>query len=104
MKNFILKTIIISTAIIMMADFLLPDLPKIPKNEREKLFLLGFIQNPSVLWKLSVAQEEKDNIKEAITYMELSIGLLEMHGAPDKFLFKYNERLQFLQKLNTNNN
>jgi hypothetical protein len=100
MKNFIFKTIVITLAILFVSDLVLPEIPKIPRNEREKLFLLSFVQNPSVLWKLSLAQEEKGNIKDAIMYMELSIGLMEMHGASDKSLKKYTDRIDSLRKIN----
>jgi hypothetical protein len=63
------------------------------KDERTQLHLLSFIQNPAVLYKTSVMDEEEGKLKEAVRDMELAIGLLEMHGASSSVLARYNERL-----------
>ena len=92
-KNFILKTLIVTIAIIITISSLVPEIPKIPETERNKLILLSFVQNPYVLWRLSEIEEEKGNIKNASTYIMAAIGLMEMNGASDKSLNKYYERL-----------
>jgi len=94
--NFIFKTIVVTTAFTLSISILAPDMPKIQESEKNKLILLGFVQNPFVLWRLSVLQEEKGNLKNATTYMEAAIGLMEMHGASDKSLKKYKDRLNEL--------
>ena len=97
--NFILKTVIVTIGVIFAISVLtpeLPELPKIPETEKNKLILLSFVQNPNILWRLSVLEEEKGNIKNASSYLEAAIGLLEMNGASDKSLKKYQERLEKL--------
>jgi hypothetical protein len=69
-------------------------MPKIPETQRNKLILLSLVQNPDVLWKLSIMEEEKGNNKNAVTYIEAAIGLMEMYGASDQSLRKYQERLE----------
>ena len=91
---FILKTGIVTIAITFLINNLLPELPKIPETERNKLILLSLVQNPYVLWKLSIIEEEKGNNIKAATYIEAAIGLMEMNGASDKSLRKYQERLE----------
>jgi len=92
--NFILKTAIVTIAITLSIDYLLSQMPKIPETQRNKLILLSLVQNPDVLWKLSIMEEEKGNNKNAVTYIEAAIGLLEMNGASDQSLRKYQERLE----------
>ncbi len=94
--NFILKTVIITIGVIFAISVLTPELPKIPETEKNKLILLSFVQNPNILWRLSSLEEEKGNIKNASSYLEAAIGLLEMNGASDKSLKKYQERLEKL--------
>ena len=72
-------------------------LSKTFKEERTQLHLLSFIQNPAVLYKTSVMDEEEGKLKEAVRDMELAIGLLEMHGASSSVIARYNERLLKLQ-------
>ena len=73
---------------------MIAEMPWIPETERNKLILLSFFQNPYVLWKLSVIEEENGNVKAATSYMEAAIGLMEMNGASDRALEKYQERLE----------
>ncbi len=78
--NFLLKTLIIFTAILGSILFLMPDFSSLRKLETDqnKLIVLSLIQNPRVLWKLSEANENKGKIDNAIRDMELAIGLLEI--------------------------
>lgn len=92
-KNFLIKSFIVSFSIIIIINYMVPDLPKIPETERNKLILLSFIQNPYVLLRLSEIEEDAGNIKNASYYMEAAIGLMEMNGAPDSHLKKYRDRL-----------
>lgn len=77
---------------------LIPDIPKIPETEKNKLILLSFIQNPYVLIRLAQLEEDKGNLNKAVTYTEAAIGLLEMHGASEKVLDKYNQKIINLKK------
>jgi hypothetical protein len=92
--NFIIKTVIISISIIITINYVIPEIPKVPETERNKLILLSFVQNPYVLWRLSEIEQEKGNIKKATSYLEAAIGLMEMNGASDQSLKKYRDRLE----------
>jgi hypothetical protein len=96
--NFIIKTFVIVFAVSFALSALVPELPKIPETDRNKLILLSFIQSPYVLWKLSLIEEEKGDIKNAITFMEAAISLMEMNGATDSSIKKYHDRLTKLTK------
>ncbi len=96
-KSFILKTVIVTVATIITINSVipeLPELPRVPETERNKLILLSFVQNPYVLWRLSAIEQEKGNVKNASSYLEAAIGLMEMNGASDQSLKKYRERLE----------
>jgi hypothetical protein len=98
--GFITKTAIIAAAVVFSLGYIIPDfskLPRIKNNERNNLILLSFIQNPHVLWKLSLLEEEKGKRESAIKYMEAAIGLLEMHGASDATIKKYQDRIGALK-------
>ena len=56
--NFILKTVIVTIAVTLSISYLLPEMPRIPETERNKLILLSIVQNPNILWKLSIMEEE----------------------------------------------
>jgi len=95
-SNFIIKTVVVVAAITISLSLLTPEMPKVPETERNKLILLGFVQNPYVLWRLSAIEEEKGKLKNSITYIEAAIGLMEMNGASEKGIRKYKERLEEL--------
>jgi hypothetical protein len=100
--SFIVKTVIVSMATVLSLSALLPDIPRIPETERNKLILLGLIQNPNVLWKLSELEEAKGKFTNSITYMEAAIGLLEMNDAREITVKKYQARLDKLIPLLNN--
>ena len=96
MPNFILKTVIIVFAFVFALNAVIPDIPKIPETQRNKLILLSFIQSPYVLWKLSDFERDKGNLKDATVLMEAAISLMEMHGASEKSIKKYQDKLSEL--------
>lgn len=98
LPNFIIKTFVIVFSVTFALSALVPEFPKIPETERNKLVLLSFIQSPYVLWRLSLIEEEKGDIKNAITFMEAAISLMEMNGATDGSIKKYQDRLSKLTK------
>ena len=100
--GFFVKTAIVSMATVLSLSALLPDSPRIPETERNKLILLGLIQNPNVLWKLSELEEAKGKYTNSISYMEAAIGLLEMNGAREITVKKYQARLDKLIPLLNN--
>jgi len=102
--NFLIKIIIVVSLVTASIEYLLPSksdldklLPKIPETERNKLIMMSFIQNPYVLSSLATMEEEKGNFKKAADFLEAAIGLMEMHGASEKSLKKYQDRLDKLK-------
>lgn len=67
------------------------------KDERTKLYVLSFIQNPAALYKTSEIAERDSRLDSATRDMELAIGLLEMHGADKLVVKRYNDRLDKLK-------
>ncbi len=98
LPSFIVKTFIIVFSVTFAFSALVPEFPKIPETERNKLLLLSFIQSPYVLWRLSLIEEDKGDVKNAITFMEAAISLMEMNGASDGSIKKYHDRLSMLTK------
>lgn len=98
--NFLVKTIVVTVALTFAMGYLIESIPtiKIPETEKNKLIFLSFIQNPYVLWRLSLVEEEKGNFKKASVLIEAAIGLMEMNGASDKALKKYQDRLEKLKE------
>jgi len=66
-------------------------------NEKNRVTILGFVQNPVALEKASTFSEKANLIDRAILEMELAIGLLELHSASPALLAKYTARLKQLQ-------
>lgn len=109
------KTIVILIIIGVFLDFLLPDFSRIKmevstgvarfkaqvdknlKDERTKLYVLSFVQNPAALQKTSEIAEREGKIDSAIRDMELAIGLLEMHNADKQVIKRYYERVAKLK-------
>lgn len=69
------------------------------QNEVVQIYLKGAIQNPAALWRSSVIHEEHEKYTQAILDMELAIGLLEMHRAPDEMKKAYKDRLSHLMSI-----
>jgi hypothetical protein len=92
-KIFFYKVIIIFVAVNFTLYLSLPDIPKIPETERNKLIFISLIQNPYVFWNLSIKEEESGKFKNAIIYIEAAIGLMEMNGASEKYIEKYRSKL-----------
>lgn len=95
-SNFFLKTLIVTVSIAILISFVIEAIPKIPENQRNKLIFVSFIQNPYILWELASIEEKKGNIDKATILIQAAIGIMEMHGASDKALKKYQDRLEQL--------
>ena len=67
------------------------------KEERTKLYVLSFVQNPAALYKTSEIAERDGRLDSAMRDMELAIGLLEMHNADKQVIKRYNDRLAKLK-------
>ena len=87
--------------IIMMPDLsgVKFSLTKIFSEEKTKILMLSFIQNPEVLYKLSEIAERNGSTSGAIRDVELAIGLLEMHGADRRIVERYSDRAIKLKAL-----
>ena len=94
---FIFKTFIV---FLFIGATIITTFPKYRETERNKLILLSFIQNPYVLSELSSIEEHGGNNAKAVVYLEAAIGLLEMNGATEKALLKYQSKLDKLKKSN----
>ena len=90
---FIVKTVIVFAVFFVSISSLLP---RFHETERNKLILLSFIQNPYVLWRLSLIEDRSGNKEKARLYLEAAIGLLEMNGASEKVLIRYQQKLNAL--------
>jgi len=66
-------------------------------NERTKLYILSFVQNPMALYKTSEIAERENKFDSAVRDMELAIGLLEMHNADKQVIRRYSDRLEKLK-------
>ena len=95
-SNFFLKTLIVTVSITILISFVIEAIPKIPETQRNKLIFVSFIQNPYILWELASIEEKKGNIDKATILIQAAIGIMEMHGASDKALKKYQDRLEQL--------
>jgi len=93
---FFKKTFLICMVIILILGFIFESL-KFPMTDKSKLILIGFINNPTVLYKISQIDESRGKISLAINEIECAIGLLELHGASDKSISKFEKRLEILK-------
>ncbi len=103
-KQLALKTAVVLGLIAVFLNMVLPDFSAINKSisrsleqEKNKIILSSFIQNPVALYKLSEFSEKDGKISKAILEIELAIGLLEMHGATSTTIEKYQNRIKYLK-------
>lgn len=94
--NFLIKLISICISVVLVIGLLVPNFPE---TQRNKLVLLGLIQNPYVLLELSQMEEERGRLDKAVLYTSAAIGLLEMHGASEKVINRYQQRVKHLKSL-----
>lgn len=106
LKQFALKMAIGLGLVIVFMNLVLPDFSALNKSisktleqEKNKIILASFIQNPVALSKLSEFDEKDGKISKAILDIELAIGLLEMHGAAPATIAKYQERITYLKSI-----
>lgn len=99
-KQFTVKAAItfflfIITVITLTPDFdaLSKSVNKSLKNEKTKVLLGSFIQNPAALYLASEIDEKDEKFDNAIMEIELAIGLLEMHNASEQVVRRYSNRL-----------
>lgn len=90
----------IVAAVILMPDFtaLKYSIKKAAKDEKTRVVLMSFIQNPAALYRASEIDEKAGKFNSAILDMEMAIGLLEMHNASPAVIKRYEARLSDLNK------
>jgi hypothetical protein len=66
-------------------------------TERNKLLLLGLVQNPAALYKASEIAEKQGFLEAARRDMELAVGLVELHPADKRVAKRYYDRLEALK-------
>jgi hypothetical protein len=81
-----------------MPDFsaLTYSMKKAAKNEKTRVALMSFIQNPAALYRASEIDEKAGKLNDAVMEMQLAIGLLEMHNANQLVIKRYATRMEHL--------
>ena len=101
---FAVKVVIFFAVLAIALHVMLPSFDELDQSmkrlltDRNKLLLLGLVQNPVALYKASEIAEKQGFIDVARRDMELAIGLVEMHGADKQVLKRYYDRLESLKK------
>ncbi len=101
---FTIRLVVFFVVLVIALEFLLPSAEEMNEqvkkvlSERNKIYLLGFVQNPAALYMNSEAAEKQGFLDSAKRDMELAIGLLELHGADKQVLKRYNDRLAELKR------
>lgn len=98
-KAMIVFVLFIVTIVVFLPDFtaLAYSIKKSAKDEKTRLVLMSFIQNPAALYRASEVDEKAGKFSSAIMGMELAIGLLEMHNANQLVIKRYETRLKQLK-------
>jgi len=96
----------IVAAVVLMPDFtaLKYSIRKAAKDEKTRVALMSFIQNPAALYRASEIDEKDGKFNDAVMEMQLAIGLLEMHNADQLVIKCYTDRLGHLNSLLKNAN
>lgn len=104
--TFTIKAAIVFTLFLVAIVFLLPDFPalsfsikKAARDEKIRVTLLSFIQNPAALYRDSEIDEKNGKLESAVMEMQMAIGLLEMHSANQSVIRRYASRLEKLELL-----
>jgi hypothetical protein len=85
--------------VVILPDFtgLAYSIKKAAKDEKTRLALMSFIQNPAALYHASEVDEKAGKFSNAVMEMELAVGLLEMHNANQLVIKRYETRLKQLK-------
>lgn len=94
-KAAIIFIFFIVAAVVLMPDFsaLSYSIKKAAKDEKTRVALMSFIQNPAALYRASEIDEKAGKLNDAVIEMEMAIGLLEMHNANPLVIKRYTTRL-----------
>lgn len=88
----------IVATVLLMPDFtaLSYSIKKAAKDEKTRVSLMSFIQNPAALYRASEIDEKAGKFNDAVMEIQLAIGLLEMHNANQLVIKRYTTRLDYL--------
>jgi hypothetical protein len=103
-KAAIALILFIVAVVVLMPDFsaLTYSMKKATKDEKTRVALMSFIQNPAALYRASEIDEKAGKFNDAVMEMQLAIGLLEMHNANQLVIKRYATRLdQLTTKITT---
>jgi hypothetical protein len=101
---FAIKVLVFFVVLVMALEILLPSVEDMNESvrkvlpDRNKLYLLGLVQNPAALYMTSEIAEKQGFPDSAKRDMELAVGLLELHTADKQVLKRYNDRLAALKR------
>jgi|SRR5688500_16892636 len=96
---FAIKTVVFLLILAIAIDFFLPsfDVNRV-FSERNKLYMLGIVQNPAALYQTSELAEKAGFLESARRDMELAVGLVELHARDQKTAQRYYDRLEALKR------
>ena len=104
---FMVKFLIFTVVLVVVLDSYLPSRQDLHASiqqvltERTKLYLLGIVQNPAVLYMTSELAERNGFLDSAKRDMELAVGLVELHSADKRAAKRYYDRLEMLNAKKT---
>ena len=93
---FFLFTIAVSTFMPDPRD-LVKSVRKAAKDEKTRVIMYSFVQNPGSLNRASEIDEKDGNLQAAIMEMEAAVGLLELHNVNQQIIYRYTTRLNNLR-------
>jgi hypothetical protein len=101
---FAIKASIVFFLFTIVIPLLIPDpkdlansVRKAAKDEKTRVILMSFIDNPVSLYRASELDEKDGNLQSAIMEMETAIGLLELHNVNQQIMNRYTTRLNNLK-------
>ena len=101
--TFVVKVLVLVVILVVALDVYMPgrqdmqDLAQRVLTERNKLYLLGFVQNPAALYMTSEIAEKQGFLDSARRDMELAVGLVDLHAADKRSTKRYYDRLEALK-------
>lgn len=100
---FAVKLVIFFAVLVVAFQFLPPSFDELEQpikrllTERNKILLLGLVQNPAALYKASELAEKQGFPDAALRDMELAVGLVELHTTDKRVAKRYYDRLEALK-------
>lgn len=95
---FLVKTLVVCVAVVITVRAITPELPKIEDTPKNRLLLIGLINNPYVLTKLSLLQEESGSLEKALMLAEAALSLQQLHNSNERTYSEYAKRIHDLRE------